>query len=171
MTRKRKRSAHVQDHSSYTSSKCQKLASPRSNFEYSLLKLYYPKVSSLREYLLSRFPASSRARKQRLQSVSTWNEQLVESRKNFGRDSEKLRVGKIDYESQELVNLSKLLDTAVVGYGEEGELLAQDSIAKNLECLSGSLKSSISSTNGNNRFAQGQVGNCHRRICRDLTVI
>lgn len=82
MTGKRKRSrSHRHDDNSLNSK--QLLSSKDLPVKYALLTLYYPQVLTLREYLLSQLPQSSKVRRRKILSIGRDHQQ-----QNLGNDKD-----------------------------------------------------------------------------------
>ena len=117
-----------------------------------LLSLYYPKVSTLRAYILSCFPDSSKSRKQRIKSVPTWQGHRVAN----GVSTRETATERLDSRTtlSENNGISMLLDTTIVGHGlESGALSSALPRKQDLE----SLKSSLRSSAGNGNVTQHEV--------------
>ena len=127
MSRKRKR--HATSNASDPAAKRPRPASldarPGLNrlIANSMLPLYYPRVTTLREYLLSRLPASSRSRRRRiLACCASSRDDAVPAPESAQGSASTRRQGKV----------AELLDTIVVGYhdvkiaNEDEEALVHD---------------------------------------------
>ena len=124
--------------------------------EYPIVSLYYPKVSSLRGYLLSRFPRSAKSRRKRIDSIAQWS-----SSAGRGLSDDRITRGSTTENGlREPVkeDLSKLLDTTIVGYGADTQRVAHSlQQQQDVEMLSQKLHSSVKSDNSNAAITQHEV--------------
>ena len=148
MPRKRKRNidpgVEARNHKRY------KISSQDTTTKHPILLLYYPKVSSLREYLLSRFPKSAKSRRKRIDSVVQWPPNAGSGLSNDCITSASTAPGNVD--------LSKLLDTTIVGYGANPQQLGPSlQQQRDVDMLSQKLHSSAKSDSGNAGITQHEV--------------
>ena len=142
MTKKRKRS-HKENSSLY-SPKRQKSEESSHVSNNVLLSLYYPKVSTLRAYILSCFPDSSKSRKHRIKSVPRWQGHRLAHDHSFSEIVAERPNNKTTLSENRLI--SKLLDTTVVGHGLESKTASSVLPRKqDLDSLHLSLRSSAGS--------------------------
>ena len=157
MAPKRKHSANENYHHD---AKRQKIIENPSFNRYPVLSLYYPHISSLRDYLLSRFPKSSKSRRQRLKSIPLW---YSKRRGHLSSDHPATASPSVLYVLSESYlceeeELSKLLDTTVIGYGEETRFSSQEFVPRDdLKSLSQKLRSTVGSSVGNDNVTQSEV--------------
>ena len=137
--------------------KCQKVEEALVIPNHGLLSLYYPNVSSLRTYILSRFPKSSRSRKQRLRSVTFWNK----ARETNGNPCQaELGTAIFPTSSSLLENerLAQLLDETIIGYGLEVQKCLPALQARgDLRALTDEFISSTKSSEGSNNVDEPEV--------------
>ena len=150
MVRKRKRPI-TQNLLDPNISKKQKLEQPileaQKTYRYPLLSLYYPNVSTLRDYLLSRLTRSSKSRRKKIASIPLWLSHLNTIQSGFPQ------LG-----PTRLEGLSKLVDTTLVGYSSDVSGTRNHVIIlKDLEQFSQRLHSSCTSSLGDQLLTQSNV--------------
>lgn len=153
MGRKRKRPGHFASDKAPVSSlsKRQKTHHPAASahrpHSHPVLGLYYPKVQSLREYMLSVLPDSSKSRRRKIASV----------RYDFNVDDIELKsAGDKDQGESDDSKLAHLLDSTLVGIGD---VTKSESIcrSKDFELFSQQLSSTIASSLGGGTLSQPEV--------------
>ena len=165
MTRKRKRPTKRDSSETVNSniSKRQRIAPliPRHQETHShpLLSSYYPNVSILRGYLLSRLPTSSKSWRRKIAFIPRWSTKQIDEFKERAADShEAIRSGTHRLEPTRLAGLSKLLDTALVGYTNDAPDTCNHVIlSKELQQFSQKLRSSVTSSVGDQALTQSDV--------------
>ena len=119
-----------------------------------LLSLYYTEVSTLRDYILSCFPKSSKSRKQRIKSIPRWDgDATVIDRSSNANDPGLSSVPSLGMST----NVSRLLDTTVVGHGLESRSPQTLPQKQDLKYLSQKLVSSLRSSGSNGYVTQHEV--------------
>jgi len=122
-------------------------ASINGSHSHPVLCRYYPKVQSLREYLLSRFPNSSKSRRRRISSLQH----------NSKDDDRELKsAGDEDQDESDGSKLANLLDSTLVG---AGEVAGPESIcrSKDFELFSQQISSTVASSLGEGTLSQPEV--------------
>lgn len=153
MAPERKRAAQ-EDHRS-RSVKRQRSTDSLSLYEYPILWRYYSRVSSLRSYLLSQFPQSSRARKRRLKNIPLWSsEQTRQSTENHLTN---FFTSPSNQPLCETPELSKLLDGIIVGHTDKTPDLPRCLPLRDIESLSQKLRSTVGSSAVNESVTQSDA--------------
>jgi telomerase reverse transcriptase len=153
MGRKRKRPGRLVSDTAPVSllSKRQKTHHPTASahrpHSHPVLARYYPKVQTLREYMLSVLPDSSRSRRRKIASLRyESNDDVIELKSARDKDQ-----GQSD-ESK----LAHLLDSTLVGVGD---VTGSESVcrSKDFELFSQQLSSTIASSLGGGTLSQPEV--------------
>ena len=155
MARKRKRASKQDEKTS--NAKRVKLEPGDATTTYPLLSLYYSRVSTLRAYIQSGRQRPSRSRRQRLKSVPEWHDNQ-ETNCSHLSDCTSPKEGICETVHHGKEDLSRLLDTTIVGHG----LVALEGSPSNpykadVEVLSQKLHSSLQSTAGHRNVTQREV--------------
>ena len=155
MARKRK---HSQDGVSQASaSKRAKIDRVDPALRYPLLALYYPRVSTLRNFILTSTPKPSRSRKERLNAIPKWSPDDCARRDEVSSDFD-IVTGLSELHDLCNRNLSLLLDTTIVGHGLDApSSIIAGQHRRDVEVLSQKLQSSIQSSSGSDNVTQSEV--------------
>ena len=152
MSRKRKRHARAEGGDLPSKKSCQEATKTQYSIDHPLgrspLPLYYIRVSSLRQHLLSRLPQTSRSHRRRVLGCGN----------ALSRDSCASLViqGSNGYECD--AALAELLDTTIVGYNDADQPEKQDeSLVRDFEHFSQSLRSTATGSGRDNAIVQSDV--------------
>ena len=166
MSHKRKRLAK-HDLSDSNVQKKQRLGPSTNNTNtclwYQSLSSYYPHVSTLRDYLILRLPKSSKSRRKKIGSIPIWSS--TQTRAVIGPETQddchQHLSGDYKVVSTRSANLSKLLDTTIVGYTSD---TSDASVSRNhvtifndLQQFSQKLHSSVTSSVGDQSVTQSDA--------------
>lgn len=123
--------------------------------QHPVLRLYYPKVLTLRQYLLSQLPASSKSRRKKitfLRPLSTTTNQIdAEPRILHSTALSK------DETAEDREILVKLLDTTLIGVPSQKRAPDEQIIHNDFVAFSQKLNSSANSSLGNANFSLSEV--------------
>ncbi|MCJ1474607.1 hypothetical protein MMC13_003267 [Lambiella insularis] len=117
---------------------------PKTAHSHPVLTLYYAKVYSLRSYLLSKLPVSSKSRRRKISSLGLGR-----------RLSDKVSVEHGNFDRSLDVRLAELLDSTIVGKGPDEERDATRT--KDFELFSQQTTSSITSSIEDGTVSQPEI--------------
>ena len=138
--------------------------------QHPVLRLHYENVTTLREYLLTRFPSSSLSRKQRIKAVPPWlggSRQLEHEREATLPSLATVSIDQQPVTSEAHVDLSNLLDTTIIGFQtvksrhSGGPSMTNLYQPQNVQQLSQKLQSTLKSTST-------QGSNCQYQACMNI---
>ena len=125
------------------------LAKEDAFIEHPLLSLYYPQVLTLRNYLLSRLPLSSKSRRRKIASAGTH----CETSADVKASEDTRNPPRIEDDRA----LAKLLDATLVGRFHTQWPNQDDSRVKGLAAFSQKVNSTVGSSAGGSTCSQSEV--------------
>lgn len=118
--------------------------------KHPLLSLYYPRVLTLRDYLLSQLPPSARSRRRRLSSAGTHHETFDA----VGASDDQRNTPRVEDDGA----LAKLLDSTLIGQFQAQWLNRDDSRIRELATFSQKVTSTVgSSAEGGGTCSQSEA--------------